>query len=169
MMNQGLELIEACWLFDADSSDIDIVIHPQSVIHSMVQYHDGSTIAQMGNPDMRTPIAYGLAWPERIDAGVKALNFYELAQLQFSPPDEQRFPCLRLAKQAWREGKTAAAALNAANEIAVDAFLQGKIAFTDIAKINEQVLLRADLAEPTSLDIVIQADLAARQLARELI
>lgn len=169
MMNKGLELIEACWLFDADSSDIDIVIHPQSVIHSMVQYHDGSTIAQMGNPDMRTPIAYGLAWPERIDAGVKALNFYELAQLQFSPPDEQRFPCLRLAKQAWREGKTAAAALNAANEIAVDAFLQGKIAFTDIAKINEQVLLRADLAEPTSLDIVIQADLAARQLARELI
>src|SRR5690554_684625 len=169
MMNKGLELIEACWLFDADSCDIDVVIHPQSIVHSMVQYHDGSTLAQLGNPDMRTPIAYGLAWPDRIDAGVEDLDFYRLSQLEFAAPDEQRFPCLRLAGEAWRTGKTASAVLNAANEVAVDAFLNKKIAFTAIAEINEQVLNRANLAEPHSIDVVIQADLQARALARELL
>lgn len=169
MMNKGLELIEACWLFDADSADIDVVIHPQSIVHSMVQYADGSTLAQLGNPDMRTPIAYGLAWPERIDAGVKQLDFYSMANLEFTAPDEQRFPCLRLAREAWQIGKTAAAVLNAANEISVQAFLDKQIRFTDIAKINEQVLNRASLTEPSTLDAVINADLQARALARELI
>lgn len=169
MMNKGLELIEACWLFNADSSDIDVVIHPQSIIHSMVQYKDGSTLAQMGNPDMRTPIAYSLAWPERIDAGVADLDFYQMSQLEFFAPDEQRFPCLRLAREAWQTGKTAAAVLNAANEVAVEAFLNKQIAFTAIARINEQVLNRATLAEPHSIDVVIQADLEARALARELL
>lgn len=169
MMNKGLELIEACWLFDADSDDIDVVIHPQSIVHSMVQYHDGSTLAQLGNPDMRTPIAYGLAWPDRIDSGVEALDFYQLARLEFFAPDELRFPCLRLAREAWQTGKTASAVLNAANEVAVDAFLHGQIAFTAIAHINEQVLNRAHLAEPHSIDVVIQADLDARVLARELL
>lgn len=169
MMNKGLEFIEACWLFAADSTQIDIVIHPQSIVHSMVQYTDGSTIAQLGNPDMRTPIAYGLAWPQRIESGVAALDFTKMADLQFYPPDEQRFPCLRLAMDAWQEGKTAAAVLNAANEIAVEAFLAGKIAFTAIAQINEQVLNRAPMVEPESLDVVIQADFYAREIARELI
>lgn len=169
MMNKGLELIEACWLFNADSSDIDVVIHPQSVIHSMVQYHDGSTIAQMGNPDMRTPIAYGLAWPERIDAGVKALDFYQLSQLEFLAPDRQRFPCLRLAEEAWSMGKTAAAILNAANEETVEAFLQEKIPFTAIAQINEAVLEKAELIEPLKLSDVIEADSQARHLARRFI
>lgn len=169
MMNKGLELIEACWLFDADSRDIDVVIHPQSVIHSMVQYQDGSTLAQMGNPDMRTPIAYGLAWPERIDAGVKALDFYQLSQLEFLAPDRNRFPCLRLAEEAWNIGKTAAAILNAANEETVAAFLQEKIAFTAIAQINETVLEKAEFVEPQSLADVIDADLQARRLTQQLI
>lgn len=169
MMNKGLELIEACWLFNADSCDIDVVIHPQSIVHSMVQYHDGSTLAQLGNPDMRTPIAYGLAWPERIHSGVEALDFYQLSQLEFFAPDEQRFPCLRLAREAWQMGKTASAVLNAANEVAVAAFLTGQIAFTRIAAINEQVLNRANFAEPLSIDAVIQADLEARAIARELL
>lgn len=169
MMNKGLELIEACWLFNADSHDIDVVIHPQSVVHSMVQYQDGTTLAQMGNPDMRTPIAYGMAWPERIDAGVKALDFYQLSELQFVAPDRQRFPCLRLAEEAWQAGKTAAAVLNAANEETVAAFLQQKIAFTAIAEINEQVLGKAEFVEPHSLSDVIAADLQARRLAQQLI
>lgn len=169
MMNKGLELIEACWLFNADSSDIDVVIHPQSIIHSMVQYQDGSTIAQMGNPDMRTPIAYGLAWPERINAGVKALDFYQLSQLEFLAPDRQRFPCLRLAEEAWSMGKTAAAILNAANEEAVAAFLQEKISFDAIAHINEAVLEKAEMIEPLKLSDVIEADLQARHLARQCI
>lgn len=169
MMNKGLELIEACWLFDADVSDIDIVIHPQSIVHSMVQFDDGSTLAQLGNPDMRTPIAYGLAWPDRMDAGVTALDFYKLGQLDFSAPDEHRFPCLRLAREAFAAGKTAAVVLNAANEISVEAFLQKRIGFTDIARINEQVLSRAELTEPDTLDAVIEADFYARKLAREMI
>lgn len=169
MMNKGLELIEACWMFDTDCSNIDVVLHPQSIIHSMVQYQDGTTLAQMGNPDMRTPIAYGLAWPERIDSGVKALDFYQLSALEFSAPDYQRFPCLRLAEHAWKTGKTAAAVLNAANEETVAAFLDGKIAFTDIAHINEQVLEQSIFIEPHSLADVIEADRCSRQLAQSII
>lgn len=169
MMNKGLELIEACWLFNTTSTDIQIVIHPQSIIHSMVQYIDGSTLAQMGNPDMRTPIAYGLAWPERIVSGVEDLNFLAIASLDFEKPDEVRFPCLRLAREAFETKKTAAAILNAANEVAVEAFLQHKISFTDIARINERVLNLAQLAEPDSLAVVLEADKQARDLARELL
>lgn len=169
MMNKGLELIEACWMFDTDCSNIDVVLHPQSIIHSMVQYQDGTTLAQMGNPDMRTPIAYGLAWPARIDSGVKALDFYQLSALEFSAPDYQRFPCLRLAEHAWKTGKTAAAVLNAANEETVAAFLDGKIAFTDIAHINEQVLEQSIFIEPHSLADVIEADCCSRQLAQSII
>ncbi len=167
LMNKGLELIEACWLFDTTPSKIDIVIHPQSIIHSMVQYDDGSTLAQMGNPDMRTPIAYGLNWPERLDSGVPFLDLFAVGRLEFMHPDENRFPCLRLAKEAFDTGKTAAAILNAANEVAVEAFLQGKIAFTDIPIINEKVLNIANFDEPTSLDVVLNADQEARKLARE--
>jgi 1-deoxy-D-xylulose-5-phosphate reductoisomerase len=135
MMNKGLELIEACWLFDARPQDIEIVIHPQSVIHSLVAYEDGSVLAQMGNPDMRTPIAHAMAWPERISSGVEDLDLCAVAQLQFEPPDMERFPCLRLAKQAMEQGGTMPAVLNAANEVAVEAFLAGKIAFTQISEI----------------------------------
>lgn len=119
MMNKGLELIEACWLFDAPPARVEVVVHPQSVIHSMVDYLDGSVLAQLGNPDMRTPIAHALAWPERIDAGVSALDLFRIARLDFQAPDEQRFPCLRLARQAAEQGGTAPALLNAANEVAV--------------------------------------------------
>lgn len=169
MMNKGLELIEACWLFDVDADDVEIVIHPQSIVHSMVQFTDGTTLAQMGNPDMRTPIAYGLAWPDRVEAGVEALDFATMADLVFSAPDEQRFPCLRLAREALASGGTAAAILNAANEVAVDAFLGHRIGFTDIARINETVLGKASFSEPADLEAVIEADFYARELARELI
>ena len=123
LMNKGLELIEACWLFDATPEQIQVVVHPQSVIHSMAAYNDGSVIAQLGNPDMRTPIAYGLAWPERIDAGVETLDLFQVARLDFEAPDETRFPCLRLAREAMQAGGAAPAVLNAANEVAVEAFL----------------------------------------------
>ncbi len=168
LMNKGLELIEACWLFATDPSRIRVVIHPQSIIHSMVQYEDGSTLAQMGNPDMRTPIAYGLAWPDRIDSGVADLDFFAMPSLGFETPDEVRFPCLRLAREAFLAGKSAAAVLNAANEVTVEAFLAGKIRFTDIARINEAVLTQSTLVEPDSIDVVIAADHEARRLAREL-
>ena len=169
MMNKGLELIEACWLFDISPEDIEVVVHPQSVIHSMVQYSDGSTLAQMGNPDMRTPIAYGLSWPKRMAAGVERLNLFDVARLDFEPSDEQRFPCLRLAKQAFSMGGTAAAILNAANEVAVEAFLQRQIPFTAIALINERVLLACDVAVAASLQVVIVADADARVLAQSLL
>jgi len=126
LMNKGLELIEACFLFNCAPDDIQVVVHPQSVIHSMVQYCDGSVIAQLGQPDMRTPIAYGLAWPQRIDAGVQSLDLFSIARLDFTPPDETTFPCLALAKQAFNAGGTMPAVLNAANEIAVEAFLRNK-------------------------------------------
>jgi 1-deoxy-D-xylulose-5-phosphate reductoisomerase len=169
LMNKGLELIEACWLFDTDQSDIDIVVHPQSIIHSMVRYVDGSVIAQMGNPDMRTPIAYGLAWPERVDAGVKPLDFIKLGSLDFEAPDEQRFPCLVLARQAWQQGGTASAVLNAANEIAVAAFLNKKIGFTDIARIIEQVLAKQSTVKATTIEVVQTADAEARLLANQIV
>jgi len=165
MMNKGLELIEACWLFDARPDQIEVVIHPQSVIHSMVDYIDGSVLAQLGNPDMRTPIAHALAWPERINSGVSALDLLQTGRLDFEAPDQQRFPCLRIARQAAQEGGTAPAMLNAANEIAVDAFLNGRIRFTEIASIIEGVLDREVAVEARCLADIFDADARARALA----
>ncbi|CAA0108788.1 1-deoxy-D-xylulose 5-phosphate reductoisomerase [BD1-7 clade bacterium] len=169
MMNKGLELIEACWLFDTTPEQIDVVIHKQSIIHSLVQYSDGTTLAQMGNPDMRTPIAYGLAWPERITAGVDDLDLVQIAQLDFEAPDEHRFPCLRLAREAFIAGGTAPAILNAANEIAVEAFLHRRASFSDIARINETVLNKLEVWEPKDLGVVQKADALARQTALSLL
>jgi 1-deoxy-D-xylulose-5-phosphate reductoisomerase len=167
LMNKGLELIEACWLFNASSNDVDIVIHPQSIIHSMVQYDDGSTLAQMGNPDMRTPIAYGLHWPRRFTSGVEPLDLFDIARLDFYRPDEQKFPCLRLAKDAFNVGGSAPSVLNAANEVAVQAFLDRKIAFLDIPIIIEKVLSKANIQMHLTLDVIFDADRHARQLAME--
>ncbi|MDK1285693.1 1-deoxy-D-xylulose-5-phosphate reductoisomerase [Pseudoalteromonas umbrosa] len=169
MMNKGLEFIEAKWLFDCQPDDIEVVIHPQSMIHSMVQYQDGSVIAQMGQPDMRTPIAYGLAYPERIDAGVKPLDFSTMKDFTFTKPDYNRYPNLQLAIEACRLGQAATTTLNAANEVSVAAFLQGKIGFMDIYKINEQVLTASALGELTSLDEIMDMDQQARRVANELI
>jgi 1-deoxy-D-xylulose-5-phosphate reductoisomerase len=144
MMNKGLEVIEAHWLFGAPAEAIEVVIHPQSVIHSMVEYVDGSVLAQLGNPDMRTPIAYALGFPERIESGARALNFFELGALNFERPDLTRFPCLALAYRALRAGGSAPAVLNAANEVAVDRFLKGELAFDRIAHLIEEVLSRVD-------------------------
>ena len=132
MMNKGLEIIEACWLFSTDCAAIEVVIHPQSVIHSMVEYSDGSVLAQLGNPDMRTPIAYALNWPKRIDSGVEQLNLFDVKTLDFEPPNETRFPLLRIAREAMNRGGTATTIMNAANEVAVAAFLDEKARFTDI-------------------------------------
>ncbi|MBH9383243.1 1-deoxy-D-xylulose-5-phosphate reductoisomerase [Pseudomonas aeruginosa] len=165
MMNKGLELIEACWLFDAQPSQVEVVIHPQSVIHSMVDYVDGSVIAQLGNPDMRTPISYAMAWPERIDSGVSPLDMFAVGRLDFPRPDEQRFPCLRLASQAAETGGSAPAMLNAANEVAVAAFLERRIRFSDIAVIIEDVLNREAVTAVESLDQVLAADRRARSVA----
>lgn len=166
MMNKGLELIEACWLFDAPPSKVEVVIHPQSVIHSLVDYIDGSVLAQLGNPDMRTPIAHALAWPQRIDSGVSPLDLFSIARLDFSAPDEQRFPCLRLARQAAEAGGSAPAMLNAANEVAVAAFLERRIRFTDIPVIIDDVLNRETSAPVESLDAVLAADQCARSAAQ---
>ncbi|MCZ6804666.1 MAG: 1-deoxy-D-xylulose-5-phosphate reductoisomerase [Proteobacteria bacterium] len=165
MMNKGLEVIEACWLFHICPDFIQIVIHPQSVIHSLVEYNDGSVLAQLGNPDMRTPIAYGLAWPERIDAGVERLNLFDIAQLDFVRPDEQRFPCLRLAREAMQQGGTSSAILNAANEVAVNEFLQKRIRFTDISRVIESVLENVTQNEALSLEVVLKDDALARDYA----
>jgi 1-deoxy-D-xylulose-5-phosphate reductoisomerase len=166
MMNKGLELIEACWLFDATPSKVEVVIHPQSVIHSLVDYIDGSVLAQLGNPDMRTPIAHALAWPERIDSGVSPLDLFSVARLDFQAPDEQRFPCLRLARQAAEAGGSAPAMLNAANEVAVAAFLERRIRFTEIAVIIDEVLNREAAAPVECLDAVLAADQRAREAAQ---
>lgn len=165
LMNKGLELIEACWLFDAAPEQVQVVVHPQSVVHSMVAYDDGSVIAQMGNPDMRTPIAYGLAFPERIDAGVKPLDLFQVARLDFERPDEARFPCLRLAREAMLAGGTAPAVLNAANEIAVDAFLDQRLGFSAIARVVEDVLDSEPVAPASSLEAIVDADRRARNAA----
>lgn len=167
MMNKGLELIEACWLFDAAPAKVEVVVHPQSVIHSLVDYVDGSVLAQLGNPDMRTPIANALAWPERIDSGVAPLDLFAIARLDFQAPDEQRFPCLRLARQAAEAGNSAPAVLNAANEVAVEAFLQRRIRFPEIAGMIEQVLDKEPVVPLPSLDAVFAADQRARELFRE--
>ena len=169
MMNKGLELIEACWLFNTAADRIDIVIHPQSIIHSMVEYTDGSVLAQLGNPDMRTPIAHALAFPDRIDSGVGSLDIIATARLDFEAPDYQRFPCLRLATEAAAVGGTAMAVLNAANEVAVDAFLAGSIRFTDIPLTIEHVLAAKTIVEPDTLALVQAQDASARVLANRFI
>nr|WP_298055360.1 1-deoxy-D-xylulose-5-phosphate reductoisomerase [uncultured Halomonas sp.] len=169
LMNKGLELIEACWLFDATPEQIQVVVHPQSVIHSMAAYHDGSVIAQLGNPDMRTPIAYGLAWPERIDAGVETLDLFQVARLDFEAPDEDRFPCLGLARGAMQQGGMAPVVLNATNEVAVDAFLQRRISFPAIGQLVAEVLSRPHQGHVDSLESVLATDQWARDQALELV
>ena len=169
LMNKGLELIEACWLFDVTPNEIEVVVHPESIIHSMVSYVDGSVLAQMGNPDMKIPIAYGMSWPNRIDTSVAPLNLVEISRLNFDAPDLMRFPNLQLAADAWFAGGTAMAVLNAANEVAVAAFLNRQIRFLDIARINEQVLAGANIVTVNTLDDVFEADLYSRRLALDVI
>jgi 1-deoxy-D-xylulose-5-phosphate reductoisomerase len=166
MMNKGLEVIEAHWLFGLPAERIDVLIHPQSVIHSMVSYADGSVLAQLGNPDMRTPIAHALAYPQRIDSGVAQLDLAAIATLTFEHPNEQRFPCLTLAFAALKQGGTASAALNAANEIAVDAFLEGRLGFMRIAEVVADVLEKIAPGDAGSLDEVLAVDAQARSMAR---
>ncbi len=165
MMNKGLEVIEAHWLFNAPADAIQVVVHPQSVIHSLVQFVDGSVLAQLGNPDMRTPIAYALAYPERIDSGVAPLDLFQVAKLDFVAPDFIRFPCLLLAYQALRAGGTTPAILNAANEVAVAAFLDRRIGFLDIPRLIESVLAGLTRSEVHTLQDVLTADAAARAAA----
>lgn len=165
LMNKGLEFIEACWIFDLAPEQVDVVVHPQSIIHSMVQYLDGSVLAQLGNPDMRTAIAYGLGWPDRLVSGVAPLDLVATARLDFEAPDESRFPCLRLARESVAVGGTAMAVCNAANEVAVAAFLDKKIRFTDIPAVIEHTLERADIVEPTVLSVIESADAQAREFA----
>ena len=169
MMNKGLEVIEAHWLFDAPRKSIEVVIHPQSVIHSMVEYADGSVIAQLGNPDMRTPIAHALAYPERIEAGVEPLDLCRIGTLNFERPDLVRFPCLGLAYAALERGGNAPAVLNAANEIAVEAFLKGDLGFTRIPAVIEQTLADVPWAEVATLQDVLAADAAGRTSAQHLV
>jgi len=169
LMNKGLELIEACWLFDAEPDQVEVVVHPQSIVHSMVGYADGSVLAQMGNPDMRTPIAYGLAWPARVEAGVEPLDLFAVSRLDFEAPDEARFPCLRLAREAMTAGGTAPASLNAANEVAVQAFLDGKLSFLGIARLVQATLEATEVCAAESLDVVLCEDARARQLAERLL
>lgn len=169
LMNKGLELIEACWLFGAAPEQVEVVVHPQSIVHSMVGYADGSVIAQMGNPDMRTPIAYGLAWPTRIDAGVAPLDLFAVSRLDFEAPDEARFPCLRLAREAMAAGGTAPASLNAANEVAVQAFLDGRLSFLGIARLVESTLETIEVRAADSLDVILCEDAQARRVAETLL
>ncbi|MHB1528713.1 MAG: 1-deoxy-D-xylulose-5-phosphate reductoisomerase [Acidiferrobacteraceae bacterium] len=169
LMNKGLEVIEACHLFGATTDMVDVVIHPQSVVHSLVEYRDGSMLAQLGNPDMRTPIAYALGWPERIDSGVASLDLAAIGHFDFERPDSERFPCLALAYAAGRRGGTAPAVLNAANEVAVGAFLAGQIAFTRIPQVIESVLSSVPVEDRISIETVLQYDAMARAAARELV
>lgn len=169
MMNKGLEVIEAHWLFNASADDIQVVVHPQSVIHSLVEYVDGSVLAQLGNPDMRTPIAYGLAYPERIDSGVAPLDLFKVATMNFVAPDFERFPCLGLAYQALRAAGTAPAMLNAANEVAVAAFLDNKISFLTIPRMIAEVLAALSVGQVLTLEDVLQADAEARCVAQQFV
>jgi 1-deoxy-D-xylulose-5-phosphate reductoisomerase len=167
MMNKGLEVIEAHWLFQMASDQIEVVLHPQSVVHSMVEYVDGSVLAQMGNPDMRTPIAHALAWPERITSGVTSLDLFQVARLDFMAPDMQRFPCLKLAFDVVEAGGTAPVILNAANEVAVAAFLERRLGFLDIAKLVDQTLQIIALQPTESLEQLLEVDRQARQVAEQ--
>ena len=169
MMNKGLEMIEACWMFTVDHEDVEILLHRQSIVHSMVAYTDGSVIAQMGNPDMRTPIANVLAWPDRIESGVEPLNLLQVGRLDFTLADEARYPCLALAREAWHQGGTSMAVLNAANEVAVEYFLSKRIKFTDISRLITKVMQQAITGPADKLEGILQADFDARGLARELV
>ena len=169
MMNKGLEMIEACWMFAVDHEDVEILLHRQSVVHSMVAYTDGSVIAQMGNPDMRTPIANALAWPDRIESGVEPLNLLQVSQLDFTLADETRYPCLALAREAWHQGGTSMVVLNAANEVAVEYFLSKRIKFTDISRLITKVMQQTTTTAADNLEGILQADFDARSLARELV
>jgi 1-deoxy-D-xylulose-5-phosphate reductoisomerase len=169
LMNKGLELIEACRLFGIEPKQIDVVIHPQSVVHSMVEYADGSVLAQLSNPDMRIPLAHALAWPERIDSGAKPIDLLELARLEFSAPEVDRFPCLRLAYEAATTGGTAPAVLNAANEVAVAAFLDGRISFIDIPRVIDHALREIGARSDQTLDWVLADDARARHAATEFV
>jgi 1-deoxy-D-xylulose-5-phosphate reductoisomerase len=169
MMNKGLELIEACWLFNTDSSTVQIVLHPQSIIHSMVEYVDGSILAQLGQPDMRTPIAHALAWPDRIESGVNSLDLINMGNLEFTEPDIRRYPCLQLAKEAMQQGETATTILNAANEIAVQAFLENELNFLGISKTVEYALEQITPVTANSIDTVVEVDERARAVASEFI
>ena len=167
MMNKGLEVIEARWLFAAQADQIQVVVHPQSVIHSLVEYSDGSILAQLGNPDMRTPIAHALAWPDRMASGVERLDLFAVAHLDFFAPDVQRFPCLRLAYDAIREGGVAPAVLNAANEVAVEAFLKERLPFTDIPVVIEEVCQALSSGDADNLEDLLAIDAEARSLAEQ--
>jgi len=169
MMNKGLELIEACWLFDTSPDNIKIVVHPQSIIHSMVEYIDGSVLAQMGMPDMRTPIAHALAWPQRMNSGVARLDFFSDVHLDFQKPDYDRFPCLRLSEEAIRTGGTMPAILNAANEVAVAAFLDQRFSFTAIASLVEKVMQTVTSRDAVSLDVILEDDAEARDVANRIV
>ncbi|KHO15602.1 1-deoxy-D-xylulose 5-phosphate reductoisomerase [Acinetobacter baumannii] len=169
LMNKGLELIEACHLFSISEHFVTVVVHPQSIIHSMVQYVDGSTLAQMGNPDMCTPIAHALAWPERLQTSVPALDLFEYSQLNFQAPDTQKFPALNLARQAMRAGGLAPTILNAANEIAVEAFLKERIGFTHIPQVVEHTLEDLENAAAESIECILDKDKMARSVAQQYI
>ena len=167
LMNKGLELIEARWLFDIQPDNIEVFVHPQSIVHSLVDYVDGSTLAQLGNPDMRTALAFGLAWPERIDSGVPALDLLSIGRLDFEPPDLDAFPCLRLAREALCAGPTATTVLNAANEVAVSAFLQGRLGFLDIPAVLETVLERVQDHSADDVSALLEKDAWARREAAQ--
>ena len=169
MMNKGLELIEAGWLFGLPLEQIEVVLHPQSLVHSLVEYDDGSMLAQLGNPDMRVPISHALGWPERIESGVAGLDLVAAGNLHFEAPDSERYPCLELAKQAWQSGGTAPAILNAANEVAVESFLGGEISFPSIALVIEHVLSHCTSREADSLETILDDDASARVSASEYI
>ena len=169
MMNKGLEMIEAHWLFNVPPENIQVVIHPQSIVHSLVQYVDSSVIAELGNPDMRTPIAHALAYPDRVDAGVAPLDLFEVSMLQFERPCEDRFPCLRLAFNALQHGESAPTILNAANEVAVQSFLEGALAYLSIPRVIEAVMGRCRLRRLESLDDVLAADMDARVAAQQVV
>ncbi|MBU0499617.1 MAG: 1-deoxy-D-xylulose-5-phosphate reductoisomerase [Gammaproteobacteria bacterium] len=169
LMNKGLEVIEACWLFGTGPDRVEVVVHPQSVIHSLVEYVDGSVLAQLGNPDMRTPIAHAMAWPERIASGVAPLDLFAVARLDFEAPDRERFPCLRLAYEAVTAGGGMPAVLNAANEVAVEAFLDRRLPFLAIPALIEETLGRLDAGGAATLDALLDLDRRAREMARSLI
>lgn len=167
MMNKGLELIEACLLFGLDTSMVDVVIHPQSIVHAMVTYKDGSTMAHMGHPDMRVPIAHAMAWPQRIDSGVSGLDITRHSGLEFYSPDLQRFPCLKLATDVQNAGGSAPTVMNAANEVAVQSFLDEKVCFTDIYKVVAEVMEKFEPVTANSVEAIIEIDQQARQLANQ--
>ena len=169
MMNKGLEFIEACFLFGIEPDRVEVLIHPQSIVHSMVHYRDGSVLAQLANPDMRVPIAHGLSWPERMESGATMLDLAKEKPLEFLDPDYDRFPCLALGMEAARRGGSATIALNAANEIAVQAFLEGQLPFLEIAKVIAEVVAKTPCEAPSSLAIIQDCDQLARKLAKDLI